>query len=138
MFVKENVNPKNRLVGDCVIRAIAKAEDKPWLEVFDTLTEIARATFNVPSDKKVYKQYLKKYDKIDVFKYVDGGKVSVVNGVKKIETKIKKRYTVDDVCKMKGTYIISIAHHLTVASNGKLYDTWDCGNRCTYIIWKVK
>lgn len=34
MFVYENPNPSGSYVGDCVIRAISIAADKPWDEVF--------------------------------------------------------------------------------------------------------
>ena len=40
MFTKTNANPKNKRTNDCVIRAIALAENKTWLEVFDELAEL--------------------------------------------------------------------------------------------------
>ena len=123
MFVKENLNPKNKKVADCVIRAIAKAENKTWLEVFDLLTKIARENYSVLNDKTVYSTYLNKYPKINVKHEVNGK---------------KKRLTVKDVCKLEGTYIVKIANHLTVVIDGKYYDIWDCGNKCAYVIWKVK
>ena len=123
MFTHENVNPKEKVVGDCVIRAIARAEDKPWIEVFDTLTEIARKTYNVPSDTKVYSKYLKKYEKINVFNQTNGS---------------KKRLKVKEICDLKGSYIVRVAGHLTAVVDGSIRDTWDCSNKSSYIIWKVK
>lgn len=123
MFVNENVNPKKHKVADCVVRAIAKAEGKSWLEIFDTLTDLARKEYSVLNDKKVYGKYLSKYEKIPVM-YEDHGR--------------KFRYTVEMICGWKGTYIVSIANHLTVVKDGKYYDIWDCGDRSSYIIWKVR
>ncbi len=114
MFIKENINPNGKKTSDCVIRAIAKAENKTWLEVFDLLTNIARKDFSVLNDKQIYGKYLSKYPNIDVM-YIINNK--------------KKRLTVKDVCNLKGIYIISIANHLTVVIDGKYYDTWDCGSQ---------
>lgn len=124
MFIKENINPKNKKAADCVIRAIAKAENKSWLEVFDLLTEISRKVYSVQNDKIVYAEYLSNYQKIDVKYESSEGK--------------KKRLTVKDICKLEGTYIVSIANHLTVVIDGYYYDKWDCGNKSAYVIWKVK
>ncbi|MBQ2015580.1 MAG: hypothetical protein II207_01100, partial [Clostridia bacterium] len=39
----------------------------------------------------------------------------------------------------EGTYILSVAHHLTVCKDGKYYDIWDCGESCLYTYWeKIK
>jgi hypothetical protein len=122
MYVKENVNPKKRVTGDCVIRAITKAENKQWLDVYDELSTIARKNYTLPNNKDSYNEYLKKYEKINVYHTLKGK---------------KKRYTVKEVSEWDGTYIISIANHMTMASNGNYYDLWDCGNRCAYVIWKV-
>lgn len=124
MFTYENVNPKGKVVGDCVIRAIAKTENKPWVEIFDNLTEIARKTYNVTSDTKVYSKYLnEKYEKINVFNKANGS---------------KKRLKVKEICKLKGSYIVRIAGHVTAVVDGSIYDIWDCSNKGSYIIWKVK
>lgn len=122
-FVKENVNPKNRKTGDCVIRAIAKAEGKDWLEIFDSLTAIARAKYTVPNDKMAYEKYLEGYETVRVFHEVEGK---------------KKRFTVAEICSFEGTYIVSVASHLTTVADGVLYDTWDCSRKSAYKIWKVK
>jgi hypothetical protein len=122
MFINENVNPK-RKTSDCVIRAICKAENKPWLEVFDSLVAIARKDYTIPNTKDAYDKYLNKYEKINVFHMVNGK---------------KKRYTVKEICEFKGTYIVSIANHMVAVVNGNYYDLWDCGDKSAYVIWKVK
>jgi hypothetical protein len=123
MFVEFNINPKGKKTSDCVVRAIAKAENKTWLEIYDYLSKIARDTYSMPNDSKVYGKYLSGYPKINV-KHEVNGKM--------------KRLTVKEICELKGTYLVSIANHLTVVKDGNIFDTWDCGEKSAYIIWKVK
>lgn len=122
-----NVNPMKKEVGDCVIRAIANAEDKSWYEVFDALTKIARENCSAPNWKDTYEAYLSKYPTIPV-KYEYGGK--------------KYRLTASDFWndpKLKeGNYVIRQAHHVTCVKNGVCEDIWDCSHRASYKIWKVK
>lgn len=124
IFQLENLNPKSKKTTDCVVRAIAKAENKSWLEIYDALSEIARKDYSMPNDNKVLAKYLVKYPKINVMHEVDGK---------------RKRLTVSDVCQSrKGTYIVAIANHLTVVVDGVNYDIWDCRDRSAYVIWQVK
>ena len=125
MFIKENLNPKARKTGDCVIRAIAKAEGKSWLYVFDALTIIARNKYSIVNHKHTYEAYL------DCYKIVPC----------KIETAMGNvKYTVKEFADTHpmGTYLISIAGHMTVVIDGNIYDTWDCSNKKAYKIWEVK
>ena len=122
MFVKENINPSGKKNSDCVIRAIAKAEGKTWLDVFDTLTMIARTNYGVLNDSKIYGEYLDKYPTVTVKCQVNGE---------------LKRLTVADVCRLEGIYIVKIAKHLTVVIDGKCCDTWDCTQKSAYKIWKI-
>ena len=123
-YVKYNNNPKNRRTSDCVIRSIALAFDKSWETVFEELVVIARTLKTVPTSKEVYDKYLEDFQTINVM-YINGGGS-------------KKRYKPLDIVKWKGTYLISIAGHLTVVKNQKLYDTWNCLNKSAYKIWKIK
>lgn len=123
MYKELNVNPKERKTGDCVVRAIAKAEDRAWLEVFDDLVALARKAHTMPSNKHAYEKYLKKYKTMPVMYRLPSGK--------------NRRYTVDDITSLVGTYIVKIAGHLTVVIDGVVYDTWDCRKKCAYKIWQV-
>ena len=49
-FINLNLNPAGKDVSDCVIRAIAKAEGKTWLQVFDELSRQCRKQCNVLLD----------------------------------------------------------------------------------------
>lgn len=122
-FINENINPKKRKSGDCVIRAIAKAENKSWTDVFESLIEISREEYTVPNDSRVYDRYLKDYSTINVFKMVKGK---------------KKRYRVSEIAEFEGSYVVSIAGHMTAVVDGFIYDIWDCSDSCAYKIWKIR
>lgn len=124
MYKEKNINPINKKTSDCVIRAIAFSEKKSWMDVFDSLVNIAREKFTIPNEKDTYNIYLQKYNTINVMHLNDSGK--------------KKRYTVKDVCGWNGIYIVQIANHLTCVIDGICYDTWDCSSKSSYKIWKVE
>lgn len=121
-FKQYNHNPSGKKVGDCVIRAIGKALGVSWERVFEDLTNIAREKKSVLNCPDVYTEYLKIYQTIPV----------------KYGEEIKKRYIVKDICSWKGTYVITLANHLTCIVDGINYDLWDCGKKSAYKIWKIK
>lgn len=124
MFKKLNVNPKGKKTGDCVIRAIAYAEGKEWLVVYDELSALARTLYTVPNNKDCYGKYLDdKYIKINAMVNIQGK---------------KKRLTPSAMSKFNGTYIMQQSGHLTVIENGICVDSWDCSEKSAYKIWKVK
>jgi len=131
MFIKENLNPKNRKTGDCVIRAIAKAEDRTWDEVFDSLVEIAKKWKTVPNHKDCYGRYLdnccEKIIKFDDMMYQDE------NGKHRLTVKqFSEKYS-------KGAYVLKLANHLTCVVDGTVYDLGDwCLSSCPYTAWKIK
>lgn len=124
-FKLVNKNPRKRKAGDCAIRAICNAEGKSWFEVLDALVEIARRECFAPTNMNVINEYLKSYATVSVMYEDRYGK--------------KKRYKVNELDKLpKGNYIVRVAGHMTCVKNGVLEDTWDCGGKSCYKIWRVK
>lgn len=121
-YIKSNVNPSERKKSDCVVRAIAEATDKPWLEVYDNLCAVGRELFEMPNAKSVYGVYLER-----------------LGWTKQRMPKTEQgtRYTVKMLADEKNgdTLVISIARHLTVIKDGNLLDTWDCGYKCVGNYW---
>ena len=108
--------------GDCVVRALTKAFNKTWLEVFDEITPISRE-MQVPFNcKPCYEEYLKQKG----FEY---------HGIS--NKKGSKRPTVDKFAKdhKTGIYVLRLARHLVTVENGKYFDTWDCGYKSLYGYW---
>lgn len=123
-FYKYNENPKGKKTGDCVVRAIAYATNKIWLETFDGLAKIARENCDMMSCKGTYEKYLLQqgFIKQKMPKKADG-----------------KRYTIKeffDKYKFNKPVIVSVASHLTCVDDNDLVDIWDCSFKsiCNYYI----
>lgn len=125
-FIRYNNNPKEKRTGDCIIRALALALNKSWKEVYTDLFNLSIKMSLIVTDPKVFKKYLK-----------DLGYMQE----KMPKTLDNKRYTVeefiDDIAHKNMTYIISIAKHVTVIKDKKLYDTWDCSHKCVGNYWII-
>ena len=121
-FVKENVNPSGRVVGDCVVRALVKASGRGWDHIYRELCDIGFKLKCMPNDMEAVVEWLK----INGFKE---GVIKVVKG--------SKRPTVGGFLKERsqGVFVLRVANHLTVGVNGVLYDLWDCREKCVYKYW---
>lgn len=53
-----NPNPKNKLVGDCVIRGISKLSDKTWDSVYAEIAATGYEDKDMPSSNAVWNHYL--------------------------------------------------------------------------------
>lgn len=81
MYKFFNANKNGRFVNDCVVRAIAVAEDKPWSQVYDELSAIAKekgillddVNFVEPLLDSKYKRYCNR--NIKVGEFVENNKI---------------------------------------------------------------
>lgn len=108
--------------GDCVIRALTKALEMEWLEVFDDIQPLSRE-MQVPFNcKPCYEKYLE--DKGFDYKGISNAKGT-------------KRPTVQSFAKdhKEGTYVLRVANHIVTAKDGYFYDTWDSGSKSLYGYW---
>ena len=108
--------------GDCVIRALTKALDMEWLEVFDDIQPISRE-LQIPFNcKPCYDKYLE-------------AKGFVYHGIS--NAKGTKRPTVQSfaLAHKEGLYVLRVAHHIVTVSEGYFYDTWDSGDKSLYGYW---
>lgn len=125
-FVNYNNNPKQKRTNDCVIRALSLGLNKSWEDVYKDLTNLGIKKGLMLNDRNNWKQYLKD------FGYKMEKMPKKLNG---------KRYTVEEfineLAYNKQTYIIKIANHLTVVKDKKLYDTWNCKNKCVGNYWII-
>ncbi len=118
-FVYFQPNEKNSSGGaeDCVIRALCRAFDRTWLEVFDELTDAAREQYHLPTSREVFETILKKHG----YEYW---------GLEK-----DKRCTVNRFAAQHedGIYILlcraGLQEHLVTVADGLVYDNRDGGNR---------
>ena len=117
MYKFYNANAKGNFVNDCVVRAISVAECKTWDETYDELSNLAQAKGTLLDDVNFVDDYLdKRYPRI-------------------------KRYyrTIGEFCGEypKGTYLVTMAGHITVVIDGTVIDVFDCRNREMWSAWEV-
>ena len=121
-----NANPKGKITTDCVFRAIAVGMDKSWQDVMMEMTALAIKYGYVPTDTVCINKYLKRngWVKQKQPRWEDGTK-----------------YTGKDFCqlyhfKTDEKVIATIGyHHITVFKNCKIWDTWNCSDRCIGSYW---
>ena len=114
MFVEINLNPYKKSVGDCVIRAISKAEDVEWDDTFIDLMIKCFQIKDIPSSNNAWGSYLH-----------DLGYVRRI-----IPDKCPDCYTIKDFTNdySTRTYILATGSHVVAVKDGNYYDTWDSGN----------
>ena len=116
-----NSNPTKREVNDCVIRAISKAENKSWDEVYSELSTLAQEQRILLDDMRFVEPYLdSKYERI-CYK-CDGCRMTVSEFIER---------------NPQGTYLVTMQGHITCVKNGTLFDTWDCRDKLIWCSWEV-
>ena len=120
-----NANPKNKICGDCVIRAISTALNQDYVTTYKELFVLSLKTGYIVNDKKNYSKYLK------------------LKGWKKMSQPKKyngTKYTGKDFCweeaLLSQRYIAHIGgHHIVAIINSKVNDTWDSTDGCIGNYW---
>ncbi|MEE1138191.1 MAG: hypothetical protein U0M02_06910 [Acutalibacteraceae bacterium] len=110
MWIEFNTNPFGLRVGDCVIRAISKALNRPWEDIYIDLCLQGFLMGDLPSSNAVWSAYLKH------------------KGFKRRTVEcFSDCYSIDDFCKDNpiGVYVIGTGSHAVCVENGNIYDAWD-------------
>ena len=122
MFVYYNPNPAEKEVGDCVIRAIAKALNKGWEEAYIELCLKGYEMRDMPNSNAVWGAYLKE------------------KGFKRcaVSESCSECYTIEDFTKEfpKGTYVIGTGTHAVTLIDGKIYDSYDTSSKWPLYYYK--
>ncbi len=124
MYVKYNPNPTGRSVGDCAVRAIAKALDIDWETAYVMIAVNGYAMGDMPSSDSVW------------------GSVLRENGFyrQSIPNTCPDCYTVEDFCKDNpyGIYVLALGGHVATVVDGDLYDSWDSSHEVPIYVWYRK
>ena len=111
MFVEYNPNPYNRRVGDCAVRAVAKALNEDWDTAFTRLIISAYEMGDMPSSDSVWGATLRK------------------NGFRRetIPNDCPNCYTVAEFAEAHptGTYVLALGGHVVTIDQGNVYDAFD-------------
>ena len=131
-FHNYNANPKNKIGGDCVIRAISTALGQSWEQTVRELTEVGIKYGYVLNDKHTYSKYLeaKGWRKMPQPKKDNGTK-----------------YTGEEFCREVKEYTFNYpdriiahigGHHIVAIIHGKVWDTWNSTDGCIGNYWVKK
>lgn len=122
MFIKENLNPHNKNVGDCVIRAISKLFNQSWGRTYIELAVYGYAMADLQSADSVWNQYL-----------VDKGFTKAL-----LPINCPNCMTVREFAEnySKGRFLLFVGEHVVCVVDGAYYDTWDSGDRVVIYYYK--
>lgn len=124
MWIEYNPNPTGRKVGDCAVRAIAKALSIDWETAYDLIASNGFAMGDMPSSDSVW------------------GSVLRQNGFyrKSIPNYCPDCYTVKEFCRdnPKGIFVLGFGGHVATVIDGNLYDSWNSLNEIPVYVWYRK
>ena len=119
-----NPNPKRARIEDCAVRALSKALNMSWDDVYSELTAQGFIMKDMPHAIKVWGACLYKrgYDREFIRGHEEEGQ------------------TVSEFCEehQEGTFVLVLDGHTVCAKDGCYYDTWDSGEELIDYYWRKK
>lgn len=121
-YVYCNPNPANKVVGDCVIRAISILLDMGWDDTYDDLVDQGKFMKDMPSSNSVWAAYLK-----------SRGYIRRV-----IPNTCPDCYTIRQFAfdHPIGEYLLATGSHVVAVIHGSYFDTWDSGDEIPICYWE--
>lgn len=122
MWQQYQPNPTGRTVGDCAVRAIAKALGTDWETAYAKIANTGFLMGDMPSSDSVWGAVLRK----------DGFvRESIPNTCPDC-------YTAADFCRdhPKGVYVLGFGGHVATVVNGDLFDSWNSSNEIPMYYWR--
>ena len=121
MWRQFNPNPDGRRVGDCAVRAVARALNTDWYTAYDLITEEGRRQRDMPSSNAVW------------------GTVLRTHGFRRyaVPTSCPDCYTAEDFAAdhPTGIYVLGFGTHVATVIDGVLYDSWDSSGEAPQYYW---
>lgn len=123
-YIHYNPNPVGRSVGDCAVRAIAKALKLDWETAYIAIAMNGFSMGDMPSSDSVW------------------GAVLRQNGFyrKSIPNRCPDCYTAADFCRDHpyGTFVLGFGGHVATVVHGDLFDSWDSSLEIPQFYWYQK
>lgn len=124
MWINFNPNPVGRKVGDCAVRAIAKALNTDWETAYSLIAAAGYSMGDMPSSDSVW------------------GAVLRQNGFyrKAVPNACPECYTAEDFAEdhPHGTYVLAFGGHVATIKDGDIYDSWDSSKEVPQYFWYRK
>ena len=124
-WVWYNPSPAGRNVGDCAVRAVAKALDTDWETAYALIAAAGFALNDVPSSNAVWGSVLRNHGFVR----------------SSIPPTCPDCYTAEDFASdhPTGTYVLGFGNHVATLKDGRLFDSWDSSGLVPQYYWeKVK
>ena len=124
MWIPFNPNPAGRLVGDCSVRAVAKALDLDWEDAFAMTALAAYRMADMQSSNSVWGAVLREHGFVR----------------ESLPNTCPDCYTAEDFCHdhPKGLYVLGFGTHVATVSDGKIFDSWDSSREIPQYFWRKK
>lgn len=121
LYIYYNPNPTGRSVGDCAVRAVAKALNVDWETAYSSLAVNGYLMGDMPSSNSVWGAVLRQHG----FKR------------RNIPDTCPDCYTAEDfaVEHPKGVYVLGFGNHTAVIKDGNLFDSWDSRRELPQYYW---
>lgn len=121
-----NVNPHNRIGGDCVIRAIALACGQSWEQTVRELTEMGIKKGYICNDQKLYPAYLisKGFREMPEPRDVNNRKLTVKEWLIQ-----REGFVVKPIVANVGS------HHVAAIVDNKVRDIWNSSTQTMHKYW---
>ena len=124
VWQRYNPNPAGRMVGDCAVRAVAKALDTDWETAYSLIAANGYAMGDMPSSDSVW------------------GAVLRQNGFYRevIPNTCPDCYTAEDFCNdhPRGIFVLGFGGHTATVKDGALFDSWDSSKETPVYFWYRK
>ncbi len=120
-YMNYNPNPAGRSVGDCAVRAVAKALDTDWETAYVLIAANGYKMGDMPSSDSVWGATLR-------------GKGFYR---KAISDDVPECYTAEDFCNdnPNGIYVLGFGGHVATVVDGDIYDSWDSSHEIPQYYW---
>lgn len=124
MVIIFNPNPTGRMVGDCSVRAVAKALDISWEEAYLKMCKNGYLMGDMPSSDSVWGAVLREHG----FKR------------KSIPDTCPDCYTAEDftIDNPEGTFVLGFGGHVATVVDGQIYDSWDSSKEIPSYVWYIE
>lgn len=122
VWIYYNPSPTGRHVGDCAVRALAKALDTDWETAYAMISTNGYLMGDMPSSNSVWGAVLRQH------------------GFKRsgIPNTCPDCYTIRDFAQdhPRGVYVVGTGSHVATIKDGRLYDSWDSSDEIPQYFWQ--